>query len=69
MIKYNTIRHGNGQPERALFKRKLYSRYTHLGKRNFITYGIRAANKMESYSIRRQLKPLFKRFNDEINKD
>ncbi|MEZ9256681.1 antiviral reverse transcriptase Drt2 [Vibrio splendidus] len=69
MIKYNNIRHHTGQPERPLFKRKLYSRYTHLGKRNFITYGIRAANKMESHSIRRQLKPLFKRFNDEINKD
>ncbi|MGR6831329.1 hypothetical protein [Aliivibrio wodanis] len=68
MIKYNSIRYEKGLPERELFKRKLYSRYTHLGKRNFITYGIRAANKMESESIRRQLKPLFKRFNDELNK-
>lgn len=68
MMKYNSIRYEKGLPERELFKRKLYSRYTHLGKRNFITYGIRAANKMESESIRRQLKPLFKRFNDELNK-
>ncbi|MEZ9627772.1 antiviral reverse transcriptase Drt2 [Aliivibrio fischeri] len=68
MIKYNSIRYEKGLPERELFKRKLYSRYTHLGQRNFITYGIRAANKMESESIRRQLKPLFKRFNDELNK-
>ncbi|MFA0570651.1 antiviral reverse transcriptase Drt2 [Vibrio gallaecicus] len=68
MLKYNNLRLINGQKERPLFKRKLYSRYTHLGKRNFITYGIRAANTMESESIRRQLKPLLKRFEDEVNK-
>lgn len=68
MVKYNNVRIDNGQSERPLYKRKLYSRYTHLGKRNFITYGIRAANKMESESIRKQLKPLLKRFKDEINK-
>lgn len=68
MLKHNNIRSENGQDEKSLFKKKLYSRYTHLGKRNFVTYGIRAANKMKSESIRRQLKPLFKRFNDELNK-
>ncbi|KJG00066.1 antiviral reverse transcriptase Drt2 [Photobacterium angustum] len=68
MVKYNNIRLANSQPERPLFKRKLYSRYTHLGRRNFITYGIRAANKMDSDSIRKQLKPLLKRFKDEVNK-
>lgn len=68
MLKHNNLRTENNQFERALFKRKLYSRYTHLGKRNFVTYGIRAANKMKSEPIRRQLKPLFKRFNDELNK-
>ena len=68
MLKHNKIRTKNGQSRKALFKRKLYSRYTHLGKRNFVTYGLRAAKTMKSKSVQRQLKPLFKRFNDELNK-
>ncbi|WP_318438561.1 hypothetical protein [Photobacterium leiognathi] len=68
MIKYNKIRRANQEEERLIFKRKLYSRYSHLGKRNFITYGYSAAKKMNSSSIRRQLSPLFGRLNSEINK-
>ena len=67
MIKYNLIRVKKGQPEKNLYKKKLYSRYTHLGKRNFVTYGIRAAKKMDSKSIRKQLKPLWNRLNDTLN--
>ncbi|PKG39664.1 antiviral reverse transcriptase Drt2 [Psychromonas sp. Urea-02u-13] len=68
MLKYNNLRLASGNGERKLFKKKLYSRYTHLGKRNFITYGLRAAKTMDSPSIKRQLKPLFGRFNEELNK-
>lgn len=66
--KYNIIRTGNSRNNKDLFKRKLYSRYTHFGRRNFITYGIKAAKLMESETIKRQLKPLFNRFRDELNK-
>ncbi|WP_305368683.1 antiviral reverse transcriptase Drt2 [Photobacterium leiognathi] len=45
MIKYNKIRRANQEEERLIFKRKLYSRYSYLGKRNFITYGYLAAKK------------------------
>ncbi|MGF1867556.1 reverse transcriptase/maturase family protein [Enterovibrio norvegicus] len=67
--KYNSVRIGKGISEKELFKRKLYSRYTHLGGRNFITYGLRAANKMNSKTIKRQLKPLWRRFHEEMGKD
>lgn len=66
--KYNSIRAQKGFPEKELFKRKLYSRYTHLGHRNFITYGLKAAEKMQSKTIKRQLKPLWNRFHDELEK-
>lgn len=51
-----------------LRKKKIYERYSHLGKRNFLRYGYRAANIMGSKSIKRQLKPLWKRLNQEIIK-
>lgn len=67
--KYNTIRDKKNLPQKNLYKRKLYSRYTHLGGRNFITYGLRAANKMQSKTIKRQLKPLWRKFNEELDRD
>ena len=39
MYKRNKLRKDAGDEERSLFKRKLYSRYSHLGGRNFVTYG------------------------------
>lgn len=68
MIKYNTIREANGLSEKPLYKKKIYSRYSHLGCRNFITYGLRAAKTMDSPSIRKQLKPFWRRLHDEIEK-
>ena len=49
-----------------IYKRKLHRLYTYRGKRNFISYGHRAAKIMESTKIRKQLKPLWKRFIKEI---
>lgn len=66
--KWNNYRSEKGIPEKDLYKRKLYERYSHLGRRNFITYGLKAADIMKSKSIRRQLKPLWKELQDEINK-
>ena len=68
MRKYNDIRIKKGLPPQALYKRKLYSRYTHLGLRNFITYGLKASNTMESKTIKKQLKPLWRRFLQEVEK-
>ncbi|RUO48429.1 antiviral reverse transcriptase Drt2 [Pseudidiomarina donghaiensis] len=50
-----------------LRKKKLYERYSHLGNRNFVRYGLRAANKMQSKAIRRQLKPLWGKLNKKID--
>ncbi|MDN3554393.1 antiviral reverse transcriptase Drt2 [Halomonas maura] len=68
MKKRNKERIDKGMPEESIYKKKLYERYSHLGKTNFITYGHRAASKMNSIHIRRQLKPLWKRLQEEIEK-
>lgn len=64
--KTNKIRNRKNIEEKNLYKRKLYERYSHLGKRNFVTYGHRAANEMKSDAIRRQLKPLWNRLQKEM---
>lgn len=52
----------------GLYKRDIYSRYTHLGRRNFMRYGYRAAKIMNSQTIKKQLKPLWDRVQEEISK-
>lgn len=65
--KANLIEEKDGVTKTPLFKKKIYERYSHLSKRNFITYGHKAANIMESNAIRKQLKPLWGRLIKEIN--
>lgn len=67
--KRNKIRKAHGLNSKPLYKRKLYDRYSHLGKRNFIRYGIRAADIMGSTAIRRQLKPLWRNLQIEIERN
>ncbi|EPS8493923.1 antiviral reverse transcriptase Drt2 [Yersinia enterocolitica] len=64
----NKTRVAKGMVKKSLFKEKIYARYAHVGKRNFLTYGYRAARIMESSTIRKQLKPLLQRLKKEIEK-
>jgi len=59
MRKRNKIKSVRGENQKSLFKNKIYKKYSHLGTRNFITYGYRAANIMDSKTIKKQLKPLW----------
>ena len=71
MDKENKIRQSKGeleQEQEQLYKRKLHKLYSYRGKRNFLSYGYRAAKIMKSNSIRKQLKPLWQRFQDELLK-
>lgn len=63
----NKIRISKGEKIKPLFKKKIISRYSHFGKRNFLSYGFRAAEIMDSKTIRKQLKPLWKRLLNEIS--
>lgn len=64
----NKIELRRGAPSSPIFKKKLYSRYSYRGSRNFVTYGHRAATTMKSKAIKKQLKPLWGRLQDEIDK-
>ncbi len=66
MEKANDARIKRGLPPRPLFLRQIYSRYTHLGRRNFITYGYQAAEETGAASIKRQLRRYWRRVNEEI---
>lgn len=55
-------------PSEQLRKKKLYERYSHLGRRNFLTYGYRAAKVMQSSAIKKQLKPMWSRLQKEMTK-
>lgn len=68
MKRKNKIRKLKGLSKKELFKEKIYARYAHVGKRNFLTYGYRASRIMNSNSIRKQLKPLWERLQKEISK-
>ncbi len=69
MARKNRIRNSKGETKQSfLYKRKLHRLYSYRGKRNFISYGYRAAKIMDSKSIRKQLKPLWGRLLDEIEK-
>jgi hypothetical protein len=57
-----------GAEEQELYLRKVYSRYSHLGKRNFLRYGYKASKVLNSPAIRRQLRPLWGRLQQAIDK-
>ena len=64
--KYNRIRELNSKEKKKIFRHKLFLTYSHFGKRNFVSYGKRAARIMQSKQIKNQLKPLFNRLKTRI---
>ncbi len=61
MDRCNELRAGRGELPREMFLRAIYKGYSYLGRRNFISYGFRAANIMDSKSIRKQLRSHWKK--------
>jgi len=62
MNKRNFARQIRGDEKQPIYKKNLRKLYTHFGRRNFLTYGHKAARTMNSTAIRKQLKPLSARF-------
>ncbi|MCA7892061.1 antiviral reverse transcriptase Drt2 [Burkholderia cepacia] len=62
----NTLRVERGESPRPLYKGKLYRRYSYLGRRNFVSYAMRAANILDEKTIKRQVKPLWKRLRNQM---
>jgi hypothetical protein len=57
--KRNKLRLARGEAEKPLHRKKLFRRYSYLGRRNFLSYGLRSADEMASDSLMRQLRPLW----------
>lgn len=49
-----------------LHKKHIYQKFSYRGRRNFITYAIRASKIMNEPAIKKQIKPLWKRLNHKI---
>lgn len=67
MLKANQLRAERGEASKSIYRRKLYKRYSYLGRRNFVSYGYKAASEMNSDSIKKQLKPLWIRLKKTID--
>ncbi|PRP71003.1 hypothetical protein BUE93_08590 [Chromobacterium amazonense] len=69
-LAYQTTKKHNKTRKKAtrIWRQNLYERYSHLGNRNFVRYGLRAAKKMNSQAIKKQLRPLWKRLEQKIAK-
>ncbi len=63
------VRLEKGLSPTDFYRKKLYSKYGYMGRRNFLRYGYRAAKIMESTAIRKQLRPLWGRLNERIAKE
>ncbi|MGM3274822.1 antiviral reverse transcriptase Drt2 [Ralstonia sp. 24A2] len=61
MRRRNELRVARGEAPRDLYVGKLYKRYSYLGRRNFISYAIRASEIIGTKTIKRQVKPLWGR--------
>ena len=67
LAKQTARKHNYQRPlPQEIWRFKLYERYSHLGRRNFVTYGLRAAKVMGSPAMKKQLKPLWSRLSQRI---
>lgn len=57
-----------GASDGDVWRKKIYERYSHLGRQNFIRYGLKAAEIMGSKSINKQLSPLWGRMLKRIDR-
>lgn len=67
--KKDKIRASKGLRATSLHKKKLYTKYSYLGNRNYISYAHRAAKVMNEDAIKKQVKPLWRRLRQEIESD
>lgn len=52
----------------SMYMRKLHTRFTYIGKRNYISYVFRVANVHDSNNVKRQVKGHYKLFNEYLAK-
>ena len=68
LLRINKSRIQRGQEPLERHKKHIYRRFSFIGKRNYISYALKAAKIMDEPAIRQQIKPHWKRVHHHINK-
>ena len=63
MERCNRLRAERGEVPKEIFLSTIYKGYSYLGRRNFISYGYKAAKIMNSRAISKQLRPHWRKLN------
>lgn len=66
--RHDRLRALKGDKPTPLRRKKLNRRYSYMGRQNFISYALRAAKEMGEKAIRKQVKPHWRKLNDQISK-
>lgn len=75
LLRINKSRIQRGQEPLERHKKHIYRRFSFIGKRNYISYAIRAASIMNEPAIKQQIKPHWSKIqmhikkHDEFNKE
>ena len=65
---YNRLQRTNLHNNHNMYMRTLYTRFTYIGKRNYVSYAYRVADEFDSKNIKRQIKGHFNVFTNYLEK-
>lgn len=65
---YRKLEQNNRHNNHNMYMRKLYTRFTYIGKRNYVSYAYRVAKEFASKNIKRQVKGHYDLFNNYLEK-
>lgn len=65
---YHRLKEKNRHNNHNMYMRALYTRFTYIGKRNYVSYVFRVAKEFESKNIKNQVKGHLYIFNDYLNR-
>lgn len=65
---YCKLKETNNHNNHDMYMRTLYTRFTYIGKRNYVSYAYRVAKEFESKNIKRQIRGHFNLFNNYLDK-
>ena len=64
---YRRLKFNNNQNGSKIYKRTLHSRFTYIGKRNYISYVFRVSDVHNSKNVKRQIKGHYKLFKEYLD--
>ena len=65
---YNNLKRAGLHHNHNMYMRTLYTRFTYIGNRNYVSYAYRVSNEFNSKNIKRQIKGHFNVFTNYLEK-